>query len=250
MDIQRLVQQLSADLRIDMPLGTLVHVGANTGQEVQSYETAGIRGYHLEAHPAFYEELAKGCADTANQTPVLACCDEAAGRHVEFNVTNNTQSSSLLPLGRHAVTYPQIKITETITVTTTTLDRLAAKARIPPHPDFLVLDVQGAEARVLKGGQTLLSSPSLWGIVCEVSLDPLYEGGATFDEIDAHYMKPNGFFLRAANFNRNGWANAVFMRRWWRIALDETTPLEQALHWTPDHRADQSPDTYQSSNRD
>ena len=226
MDIVKLVTTLSASLKLDLSIDRLIHVGANTGQEVPIYEDAGISGYHLEANPAFFEELSAACAPTGKQTAVLACCDAEADQTVEFNVTSNKESSSLLPLGRHAVAYPTIDVVEKVQLKTTTLDHLAANGTLPSDPNFMVLDVQGAESRVLAGGQSLLGSPNLWGILSEVSLDALYEGGVAFDDLYQNHFKPHGFYLKSANFNRRGWANALFLRRWWRLDQHTPAPLE------------------------
>ena len=177
MSLEDILNTIRRELEIDLSIDSLVHVGANVGQEAAAYETAGYEGYHLEAMPREFIQLEDHCAGFPGQTAINACCDARPGVAVEFNVTSNSQSSSLLELGRHAIAYPNVELVEKIELRTTSLDQLVAEKRIPADPSFLVLDVQGAEARVLEGGTSLLQSSKLWGIISEVSL----EGTSIFD---------------------------------------------------------------------
>lgn len=228
MSLVNLPNELRAKLGLVMKLKKVIHVGANTGQEVSQYEGAGIEGYHVEAHPDYFAQVARRCDQTSFQTAIEACCDSVAGRIVEFKVASNMQSSSMLPLGRHAVAYPHIVITDTIQLTTTTLDILVGREILPRNADFLLLDVQGAEDRVLAGAKELLSSGSLWGIQVEASLDALYDGGAIFEEVYVTYLKPQGYFLKSADFNRHGWTDALFLKRWWLLPGETVSPLRRA----------------------
>lgn len=219
------VNALKQYFRLELPLKKIVHIGANTGQEVEPYDQAGIEGYHVEAHPEYFAEVAAQCGKSQRQKAVLACCDEISGRTVEFNVTNNGQSSSLLPLGRHALAYPHITVTDKIQLQTTTVDDLIEAGSLPSNPDLMVIDVQGAESRVIAGAHRLLDSGKLWGIQVEVALDSLYEGGPSFERLYAEHLKPKGYYLKHADFNLFGWTNALFLKRWWRLPGEDMTPL-------------------------
>ena len=229
MNVHHIPETISKEFGVTLPLDRLVHVGANTGQEVAGYDMAGITAYHIEAIPEVFKTLQARCSGFESQTAINACCDATPGLSVEFNVTNNLQSSSLLDLGRHAMAYPNVNVVEKIQLETTTIDKLVSDERIPSDLDFLLLDVQGAEKRVLSGATELLKSPTLWGVLVEVSLDPLYEGGSTFDEVYLSCLKPLGFYLKSANFNKHGWTDALFLKRWWRQGDDLSVPLE-AFH--------------------
>ncbi len=212
---------------LNLPLKKLVHIGANTGQEVEPYDQADIEGYHVEAHPEYFAQVAARCSSTRKQKAVLACCDQASGRTVEFNVTSNGQSSSLLPLGRHAVAYPFITVTDKIQLQTTTIDDLINAGSLPADPDWMVIDVQGAESRVIAGAEKLLESGKLWGLQVEVALDSLYEGGPSFERLYTDYLKPKGYYLKHADFNLFGWTNALFLKRWWRLPDEDMAPLHR-----------------------
>lgn len=227
MRLDKLKANIADSIGIELPLQNIIHVGANTGQEAVVYERLGLNGVHIEAHPLFFKDLQSACEKTQRQRAILACCDAQVGNTVRFNVSNNKQSSSMLPLGRHAVAYPDIRMVEEIVLETTTLDALNDADQLLADPHMMVLDVQGAESRVLQGAPKLLATPTLWGIIAEVSLDPVYDGGCAFDDLYAEALKPAGFFLFRARFNRHGWTNAVFLKRWWRVEKDLEAPLER-----------------------
>lgn len=82
-----------------------------------------------------------------------------------------------------------------------TLDELAVSYReLLGNTDYLKLDVQGAEADVLCGGQALLAT-SLIGVEVEVEFLPLYKQQPLFDKIH-RIMIDNDFLLFDMTRNR------------------------------------------------
>lgn len=216
----------------------LLHIGAHEGQEVALYVERGIAAFHIEANPLPYRRLLNTCADHRDQVPLLACLDATSGEAVTLNISSNETSSSLLPLGRHAVAYSEVTYGEQIACTSVSLDDLI-EHRIAPQPvDFAVLDVQGAEHRVLAGASHLLASPDFWGMIVEVSLDPLYEGGATLHGLYDSCLRPAGFYLNHLDCNRFGWGNALFLRRWWPLEPGEVPPLQSRFAVAEPHGRD------------
>ena len=78
------------------------------------------------------------------------------------------------------------RVLQTETVHTTRLDAIDAIERI----DFLKMDIQGSELRVLQHGREKLRE--CVAIQLEVSFIGLYEGQPTFGDID-HWMRDNGY---------------------------------------------------------
>ena len=195
---------------------SILHIGANRGQEVILYNRLGIEGWHIEAIPSVYEDfLLPACKNFSNQHAINALLSNTDGNIVKFNIASNQgQSSSILDFGRHALAYPSIKYIETIDLETKTINTLISNGTIPHSIEFLVIDAQGAEAMILDGAQSLLASNSLLGCQIETAVVPLYEGGATFIDI-CQRLSHFGLHLRHCVFNQKGWTDALFTRAWW-----------------------------------
>jgi FkbM family methyltransferase len=207
----------------------ILHIGANRGQEVENYSNLGIAGYHIEAIQSVYEVLKHNCEKYKDQYALNVCLDNIAGKTVEFNIANSSVFSSILGIGRrHEKAFPSVKYVDKFVTTTTTVDLLIEGKQIPTDVDFCVIDVQGAEFRVLSGATRLLESGSLQGIYVEVSHEPLYEGGAAFDQIFA-LLEKYGFWLLSLEIGTKGWGNALFLKRWWASANEETATAKLAM---------------------
>jgi FkbM family methyltransferase len=192
----------------------LLHIGASTGTESFYYNAQGIEAWHVEAIPEVYEQLVATCSTRPLQHPIQACLSSKAGETISFNIASNSHSSSMLGLGRHQEAHPSIHYVRTVELVTTTLDELAASGVIPSAIDFLVIDVQGAEKLVLEGASHWLRSAHLKGALIETSVEPLYEGGSTYLEIGA-LLRSYDLHLGECSFNRDGWCDALFARKYW-----------------------------------
>ncbi len=191
----------------------IIHVGAHDGHEFKYYRDSGAAiAVYVEPLPEVFEKLKRNLKGTPGHHAVRALLADADGREVDFHVASNRgQSSSMFPLGRHKTLFPGIEYIDTIRLRTRTLDSLLADAPFRGHRfDFLVIDVQGAELRVLQGAARSL--PGIDFVYAEASETPLYEGACTLDEIAAHLA---GFGLRLDGFVAydGGWGNAFFRRR-------------------------------------
>jgi FkbM family methyltransferase len=102
------------------------------------------------------------------------------------------KSSSLLPPAELGVHYPWLKFDQAIEVQTETLAHFCAAHAIE-RIDFIHMDVQGAELKVLQGaGELLQSVRAIW---LEAESVPLYAGQPLAGEIQA-FMEANGFIKR------------------------------------------------------
>jgi FkbM family methyltransferase len=100
------------------------------------------------------------------------------------------------------ITYP---------VNVTTLDTAIADPRI----DVIKVDVQGAEAEVLKGGREVLRRTAC--VVIETPFSPQYEGGSTFMDVQPLLEQAGLAFHRFTHlhYGEQGallWTDAVFVR--------------------------------------
>lgn len=196
----------------DLHPRSILHIGAHVGQEAPFYRTRGVeRAVFVEPVPATFERLQKNLKHQPEYRAVRALCSDVTGEEVEFNVSSNEGgSSSMLGLGNHANLYPQIDYVETLKLKTVTADDLVAECCPGEDFELVVLDTQGAEMHVLRGAANVLrGAKALW---IEVSEDPLYKGGCTFDEVTA-YVRQFDFRLRHVQINPQGWGDALYVSR-------------------------------------
>jgi FkbM family methyltransferase len=192
---------------------SVIHVGANIGQEFESYRRAGLESaVYVEPIPEIFAKLQARVSVDKRHHAINALCTDRVGDEVEFHVaSNNGESSSILELGSHAVKHPEVGYVRTLKLRTTTLDHLIFETpSLDPRPfDCLVLDVQGAEAKVLAGAEQTLRQCRF--VFAEVNDGGLYKGDATSEEI-INMLKVRGFVLRSLDINRYGWGNAFFVK--------------------------------------
>ena len=173
----------------------IVHVGANAGWEYLAYcKTMASLVLYIEPIPELFVKLKKNIEHLPGHIPIQAVCSDLDGEYIQFNVSSNDGlSSSILPLGNHAKLHPSIKYTNQFGMYTTKLDTLLERERIGyGDVDYLVIDVQGAELKVLVGSRKLLESVKF--LVLEVSDFALYEGGCTLEDLKS-FLNPLGFEL-------------------------------------------------------
>lgn len=178
---------------------TVIDVGANVGQFAIAAANlfAGARVYSFEPLPACFERLVKNVGKFPQVTAVQAALGETTGS-VQLRVNSHSHSSSLLPLAdAHRAAFPGAVELQRINVKKTTLDEALDGVELE-SPVLLKLDVQGYEAKTLRGGAELLKRVQ-W-VVAEASLKPMYEGETLFMEL-ARMMENSGFFfLRPVGF--------------------------------------------------
>jgi len=189
------------------PVDLIVHVGAHWAEDVAFYEACGAKTVlWIEADPATFENLTKVLAKREGQTRHLAECalvSAEAGVDTTFHRFNGDGSSSSVytSTSTYRTRFPHSQETgELLALTTRTLPEILARHGVDVTTaarSMLVVDVQGHEYSVLRGLGDGLDEFSM--CKCEVSRVPMYEGGAMFEEIDAH-MKAHGFRLASHRY--------------------------------------------------
>jgi len=202
-----LIRRLGLDCR------GVIHVGANTGQEMESYRFAGLQSVvYIEPIPDVFMKLQRRIAGDSRHHAIKALCTEREGDDVDFYIASNDgQSSSIFEFGSHAEQHPDVTYRSKLRLQTTTLDHIIfdTPGIQPELLDCLVLDVQGAEANVLLGGERTLALCQF--VFTEISEGGVYKGDVPFEEIIA-MLKVHGFSLKCLDINRHGWGNAFFVK--------------------------------------
>lgn len=200
------------------PIVGLVHVGACTGEEFDLYERMGIPCVlWIEANPATYVQLSDHISGAPHHQAVCALISDRNGEDVNFYVTsdprngNDTRhaSSSMLPLAEHRRWYPNIKVTEVLTLQTRTLASVFAETPIALNCNALVLDIQGAELRAMIGASDWLKR---FDYICtEVNVDELYAGCGRLPEMEA-FLNERGFKRVVTHIEPQQWGDALFIK--------------------------------------
>jgi FkbM family methyltransferase len=119
----------------------------------------------------------------------------AATAEATLHVTRYIQSSSLYaPSAESIAAHPQLSAHEEVErrrIAITSLDGWIDLNGAAP-PDFLKLDVQGAELDVLRGAEQALEH--VRALQVEVEFQPLYDDQPLFADVDAH-LRERGFVL-------------------------------------------------------
>ena len=168
-------QLLKALNRFDIDL--VLDVGANIGQFSSELRSVGYKGNLVSFEPlsAAHQALSKA----ARHDPTWRVHPRSAiGDHdgeIEINIAGNSVSSSVLPmLELHSSASEGSAYVGVESVPLRRLDSVAQEYLAKSRRPFLKIDTQGFEWQVLDGAVAIL--PKIHGILCELSLVPLYEG--------------------------------------------------------------------------
>ena len=208
---------------------TIVHVGAHYGEEADRYRFWGAkRVVWFEAAPSIFEKLQahlktisqKGKSKLAalfgepacEQIACLGLLGEESGRVASFHQFNNEgASNSIFQLSdkAHDIFAGLQETGDVLQLEMTTLDDELEKRGIAPQSvDILVIDVQGAELMVLRGALKTLKAAKY--LECEVSREPIYEGGVLLAELET-WLNQYGFYRKTSI--RRSHMNAIFVRK-------------------------------------
>lgn len=193
----------------------IFHVGAHTGEEALPYSAAHVEQVvWFEANHALLPQLDAYIGKFAMQQTIVPYALWDKDETLNFNITNNFQSSSFFDLQTHAMHYPEIVVTEKKQIQAFRLDKLIdMEPQYLPFTDFefMNIDTQGAELAVLKGLGRHIDQPSIKGIYLEVNAEPLYKGIPLVDEIDG-YLTEHDFCRIVTKWTQAGWGDAFYLK--------------------------------------
>lgn len=186
---------LKALVRDGLVVASVIHCGAHLGQERHFYERVGARKVvWIEGSQLTFTQLRASLeaertagALAAEHLAVNALLFAEHGRELTLHgFSNEGQSNSVFHATEtFAKRWPGLRETgQDETAISTTLDRVADSYALD-GADLLVLDLQGAELEVLKGGRRTLAKAK--AVICEVSKIPLYNGGALYPDVLAAF---------------------------------------------------------------
>jgi FkbM family methyltransferase len=158
-------------------------IGANTGRFADS--VARLRTvskvYCFEPASEVFEKLVQN----SGRTRKIECLQIALGDRMEnrsFHINEFNPSSSLLPMQSIALDeFPHAAKTRVTELQIMTLSGIVEQNRLL-DPDFIKLDVQGFEDRVIRGGADVFRKARF--CMLEMSLTSLYEGSTLAVEMN------------------------------------------------------------------
>jgi FkbM family methyltransferase len=129
---------------------------------------------------------------------------------ITFNITDNTQASSILELNHDKGYYNYINIINKISCKSLTLPGFITRNLIDiTKLNFWNLDIQGSEYNVLFGSQDLLKSCD--AIYTEVNSDHVYKQCGLISDID-NLLEPHGFVRVYTEWTSSNWGDALYIR--------------------------------------
>ncbi len=195
----RLIRAVQHRLTIDpdrflKTCSSVVHVGANTGQERALYDRYRLAVTWIEPIPTVYQELVKNIRSYPRQVAVQALLTDRPGETLNLNVANNAgESSSIFDFALHRDIWPEVHYIDCLQMKTETLDGLLERGIVRLPIDAVVLDTQGSELMVLQGSAEVLRQTKY--IKVEAADFEAYKGGATVETIE-DFLKMRCFRLR------------------------------------------------------
>lgn len=185
----------------------VIHVGMHKAEEYPIYKSAGVSPIiFIEAN----KDLVHQYAPDDDDCYVVHAAVSDKVEDVEFNITNNGESSSILELGDHSQIYPHIVNVETVKMRTTTLDKVLQRIGIYLfNYNILNLDIQGAELKALKGIQEWSHFEAIF---TEVNYREMYKGCALIGEVD-EFLFSKGFLKVEEVDTGCGWGDALYIKK-------------------------------------
>ncbi|MDD3083570.1 MAG: FkbM family methyltransferase [Candidatus ainarchaeum sp.] len=184
------------------------HVGLDTIEMAKAFPKARI--FAFEPVPNIFEQLKKNTLRYKNITCVqLGLSDKNGFSNIFVSSGASDGSSSLLKPKEHLKLHPKVKFDNSIKIETITLDSWIKKNNIEKI-DFLWLDLQGMEYKVLKKSEKLLKSVK--GIFAEVSLVENYSGGVLYDKLKDFLIK-NNFVVDKEEIIWEDGGNVLFLKK-------------------------------------
>jgi FkbM family methyltransferase len=188
-----------------LPRKGILHIGAHKCEEEGLYHSIGMGDKDIlwiEANPELIQ--------ASRPNMIQAVISDQDDQEVEFKITNNGESSSILNMKTHLIEHPHIHEVKRISLKTTTLNKLYKDYQVPfDRYDFINLDIQGAELLALKGATMVL--PYVRAIYTEVNEKELYENCGLIHDLDA-YLQKYGFKRILTSMTEHGWGDALYVK--------------------------------------
>ncbi|HHZ95074.1 MAG TPA: FkbM family methyltransferase [Flavobacteriales bacterium] len=198
--------------KYNLQIKNILHVGAHKAEEEKDYFNSGCeKVIWVEANPDLVSYL-KNTLDKTRNKVLEAVVSDSDDQEVEFIITNNGQSSSILELGIHKDLFPGVYQSGSITRKTKTIKTLFNENKLSFDAiDFINLDIQGAELLALKGiGENFYN---IKAILAEINTDYVYKKCALIGEIDDYLSAFNFKRVETVMWHNHPWGDALYIKK-------------------------------------
>ena len=162
----------------------IIDIGANIGHFVDAMKAdLDYSGKIISFEPtsSAFKILSENSKNDLNWE-VFNCAIGAESGNIEINVSENSESSSILEItDEHLNAAPNSKYISKEKVEVKTIDELFPKLFSPFKNIFMKIDTQGFEKNIIYGAKNSLDKIST--IQLEMSISPLYKNEASFREM-------------------------------------------------------------------
>lgn len=209
------LKEIITDYNLDI-IGS-IHLGAHHGEEIWSYKKNNINNLILiEANKNLINKLKIKKFVFNHFLKMNISLENCIISHqnnisVKLNITNNSQSSSILNLKKHSELYPHIKVINEEIVASRTLDDLFSNKYKIKKFNFLNMDIQGAELLALRGAKNILKN--IDAIYTEINFQELYEGCALAQDLDTFLKEYNFTRVRTVTPEHPSWGDALYLKK-------------------------------------
>jgi len=203
------VQDIKARYQADFK--GVIHLGAHLGEEAKDYADIGCpRVIWVEGNPSLIPELTSNIAVYPQNVVYNILVSDKDNSKVTFNITEFSQSSSILELGITKEIH-NTKIIERRELTARRIDAYFEEQKVNgSNFNFLNIDLQGYELSALKSMGKFLDNIE-W-VYTEVNSRAVYKKCTLMDELDLFLLK-KGFRRVELFMTEWRWGDALYQKK-------------------------------------
>ena len=193
----------------NISISGVFHVGAHECEELPEYvNTLKVPAQDVIWVDAIQEKVGQSIS-RGIQNVYNAVITDKDDQEVNFNISNNGQSSSVLEFGTHAQVYPWCVYVLQRKQQSITVDSFFERNNLDASKyNFWNFDIQGAELLALKGATKSLQHAK--AIYLEVNEKELYKNCGLIDEID-QLLSQHNFKRVITEMTEQGWGDALYI---------------------------------------
>ena len=193
----------------NISISGVFHVGAHECEELPEYvNTLKVPAQDVIWVDAIQEKVGQSIS-RGIQNVYNAVITDKDDQEVNFNISNNGQSSSVLEFGTHAQVYPWCVYVLQRKQQSITVDSFFERNNLDASKyNFWNFDIQGAELLALKGATKALQHAK--AIYLEVNEKELYKNCGLIDEID-QLLSQHNFKRVITEMTEQGWGDALYI---------------------------------------